>query len=100
MDETGMLWIVVASVVGGLLGARLASASPWKGALMIVVGLIAVVLVHVVGKTDSELLIFAVAISAMSITGGAMSLSGRQIGAVVLCGALLGVAALAVAGSH
>jgi hypothetical protein len=95
-----MLWILVAAIVGGLLGARLASVSPWKGALMIVVGLIAVVLVHVLRKTDSELLIFAVAIITMGITGGTMSLSGREIGSVVMCGSVLGVAAMIVAGSH
>lgn len=100
MDETGMLWIVVAALVGGLLGARLARVSPWKGTLMIVVGLIAVVLVHVLGKTDSELPIFAIAIIAMGIIGGAMSLSGREMGSVVLCGSVLGVGAMIVAGSH
>ena len=100
MEEAAQIWIMVAAIAGGLLGARLAGITLWKGALMIVVGLIVVVAVHVVAKTDSELLLFAVAVIAMGITGGVMKLSGRATGSVVICGSVLGAIAMAVAGSH
>jgi uncharacterized membrane protein YfcA len=46
MEQGEQLWIMVAAIAGGLLGARLARITPWKGALMIVVGLVVVVAVH------------------------------------------------------
>jgi len=70
----------LAGIVGGAVGARLANADAWRGAVIIVVATIASFLVLTM---NGWLALLAWLIGA-GIAGGALKLSGRQMGSAVL----------------
>lgn len=81
---------ILSSIVGGAVGAAIAKAAPWKGAVIVIVSTIAVALLSNLADTQHFAIAALTFVISASITGGAMKLKAPQIGSAIV-GALLAV---------
>lgn len=94
--EFGIVLLIVIAI-GGAVGARLAGAPTWKGALVMAGSTLAIMALFEIATIKSMTLGFVAQIVIVGIMGGSLKLSGRQIGSVAL-GGILAVGILIAAG--
>lgn len=89
---------VMASSIGGALGARNAQADAWRGFVIIAASTVATLLLFSLLDVSNNALSLLCNFVLAGVIGGALKLSGRQIGVVVIGAILLGVIAVVVVG--
>ena len=98
-SETIFIVVLLASIVGGTVGAKISDADAWKGAVAVIAGAIVNYTIAVAFPQAGSLVIGIAAIVAVGIAGAAMQLNGRQVASVVLGSFLLSVVTTLVIGS-
>lgn len=84
-----ILLLVLGTIVGGALGARVAGFDAWRGAVVVTGASIIVLTVQVFFGINSRLIDILVFLVAVGILGGAVKLPGRALSSVVLGAFLL-----------
>lgn len=75
--------IAIAAVLGGGVGARFAQTLPWKGALIALIGAVAVFMLSLIGVRHLALLILAFVVVS-GVAGAVAKVGARQTSQVVL----------------
>ena len=87
MNENVLLAIaLVASIVGGALGARLSKAPVWKGALLTAIASIIQLLVGELADIDQPVVYSLIFLIAVGLIGGrwGMGMTARQLSIIVI----------------
>lgn len=83
--------IIIASIFGAAMGAKMSEAQPWKGAVVATLATIVSILIAIF-VTANGFVMFIASLLVVGVCGGAMKLTGRQ-NMLVFLGMILGVAA-------
>lgn len=89
-----ILLLVLGTVVGGALGAKVAGFDAWRGAVAVAGASVITLIVQIFFGVDNRLIDILVFLVAVGVLGGAVKLPGRALSSVVL-GAFLVAAVIA-----
>lgn len=82
------LVMLIAVTIGGGIGARIAAAPPWKGALVMAGASIIVAAAMIALEVESGLLTLLASLLCVAVLGSAMKLRNNQIASVLIGGVL------------
>lgn len=99
MADELFLVLLLAGLIGGAVGAILAKAAPWKGAIIAAFGTVVPIAISVLLQIDNAAIGFVAGLIAFGVAGGAFKFTGRQIVVVFLGSFLASAAALALLGN-
>lgn len=91
-----VVFVLLAVIVGGAVGARLQGFDAWRGAVAAMAGAIFVMVLafgFAVSNWIVQLLVFVVAVG---VIGGAIKLPGRALSSIVLGSVLFGLTTVAI----